>query len=100
MVTLKGSLYYSPQLSVFHTPFHAAEQHRICRIRSLNCLSTPVGHKLREFLNSRQIRAAQGSLPLVGQVNGCTFFAVQNTAGSFLYTSKEMNIKLIKANMI
>jgi hypothetical protein len=27
-----------------------------------------------EFLNFRQIRAAQGSLPLADQVNGCPFF--------------------------
>jgi len=40
-----------------------------------------------EFSNSRQIRAAQGSLLIADQVNGCTFF------GSFLYASKEMNIK-------
>jgi hypothetical protein len=40
-----------------------------------------------EFLNSRQIRAAQDSPPSADQVNGCTFF------GSFLYASKEMNIK-------
>ena len=41
-----------------------------------------------EFLNSRQIRAAQGSPAFLrDQVNGCTFF------GSFLYASKEMNIK-------
>jgi hypothetical protein len=29
-----------------------------------------------------------------GQVNGCTFF------GSFLYASKEMNIKRIESNML
>jgi hypothetical protein len=41
-----------------------------------------------EFINSRQIRAAQGSSPQAIQVNGCPFF------GSFLWASKEMNKKV------
>ena len=44
-----------------------------------------------EFRSARLFRAAQGNPLKADQVNGCTFFAVKNTAGSFLYTSKEMN---------
>ena len=60
--------------------FHAAEQHRICRIRSLNCLSKASFQTPGSF-EERRVSASGG------QVNGCTFF------GSFLYASKEMNIK-------
>ena len=64
-------------------PFHAAEHHRKDRNRSLTCLSTPAGHKLREFFNSRQNRAAQGSSAKRDQVIGCPFFG----------QAKKMNIE-------
>jgi hypothetical protein len=44
-----------------------------------------------EFLNSRQIRAAQGSSAIRNRVNGCLFF------GSFLWASKERNRMQYKA---
>jgi len=43
-----------------------------------------------EFRSARLFRAAQGNPLKADQVNGCTFF------GSFLYTSKEMNVNKFK----
>jgi molybdate transport system substrate-binding protein len=74
--------------------------------RSLNCLSTPAGHKLREFLNFRQIRAAQGSLPSADQwcdlitrrVNGCPFWFVfgQTVNHQQFRMLIKMNVKNVK----
>jgi len=118
LTTTLKRVYYYLQLKVFHMPFHVAEQHRICRNRSLNCLSTPAGLKLREFLNSRQIRAAQSSPPPADQrcdlitrrVNGCTFFAASLLVRLFLlqvvnrrhvsYDDNEMNVKTILRNIL
>ena len=50
---------------------HAAEYHRSCRKRSLNCLSPP---EADEFSSSRKLRGTQGILPTAGQVTGGLFF--------------------------
>jgi hypothetical protein len=64
-------------------PFHAAEHQRNYRNRSLACLSEASFQTPGSFEERRA--SASG-----GQVNGCTFF------GSFLYASKEMNLKKLK----